>query len=298
MKQGFASIPRYFLYGEGHFDAETDFLHVEPIRERSGKHDWTIRPHAHPDHAQLLFVASGGGWIRIEDERIVIVPPALLVIPGSVVHEIRFDPGTDGWVVTAALAFIQSVAATEHGLIETMRRPAAYPAVEGDLTAEELDATFQRLHREFVWRGPARRAAITACFLQILVDLHRKATLAYGQSASPTDRNYEIVLRYREMLERAFRTEKQLSFYADRLGVTIARLNLACKTRTGVTASSLLYERLAVEAKRYLLYTHMGVGEVGQALGFEDPAYFNRFFSKRVGRSPGAYRSEAQVGPA
>jgi AraC family transcriptional activator of pobA len=54
-----------------------------------------------------------------------------------------------------------------------------------------------------------------------------------------------------------------------------------------------LYDRILVEAKRCLLYTEMTVAEIGHAIGYDDPAYFNRFFSLRVGRPPGTYRSEA-----
>ena len=46
------------------------------------------------------------------------------------------------------------------------------------------------------------------------------------------------------------------------------------------------------EAKRCLIYTAMSVAEIGYALGFDDPAYFSRFFSKRTGLPPGRLRPE------
>jgi AraC family transcriptional activator of pobA len=56
-----------------------------------------------------------------------------------------------------------------------------------------------------------------------------------------------------------------------------------------------LYARIVIEAKRCLTYTEMSVTEIGHALGYDDPAYFNRFFSQRVGRSPGAYRAASSA---
>jgi AraC family transcriptional activator of pobA len=50
-----------------------------------------------------------------------------------------------------------------------------------------------------------------------------------------------------------------------------------------------------VEAKRLLLYTGMTVAEVGYDLGFEDPAYFTRFFAEREGRAPSAFRAAARA---
>ena len=99
-------IQRYYLYGDQHSDVDLDFLHVEPIRDRSGAHDWIIRPHAHPDHVQILFIAQGGGWLRVEDREFDIPTPSLMVIPSAMVHEIRFEPGTDGHVITAAVGYV------------------------------------------------------------------------------------------------------------------------------------------------------------------------------------------------
>ncbi len=47
---------------------------------------------------------------------------------------------------------------------------------------------------------------------------------------------------------------------------------------------------MTLEAKRALLYSNMTIAEVAYHLGFEDPAYFSRFFAKVVGRSPRAFR--------
>jgi len=45
-----------------------------------------------------------------------------------------------------------------------------------------------------------------------------------------------------------------------------------------------------------LLYTDLSVAQAAWELGFEDAAYFSRFFTAREGRSPTAFRAGA--GPA
>lgn len=100
------------------------------------------------------------------------------------------------------------------------------------------------------------------------------------------DRGQALALRCRDLVERHFRSERRLAFHADALAATPARLNAVCKARFGATASGLLHDRIITEAKRRLIYTGMSAAEIGYALGFEDPAYFSRFFSKRVGVSP------------
>jgi AraC-like DNA-binding protein len=41
----------------------------------------------------------------------------------------------------------------------------------------------------------------------------------------------------------------------------------------------------------------MTVSEIGAALGYGDPAYFNRFFSRGVGLSPGRFRDSQPATP-
>lgn len=281
------SIPRYYLYGDQGADVEKDFLHIEPIVDRSGPNDWTISPHAHPDHLQILLLTTGGGMIRIEERSLMITPPCVIVLPPGVVHEIRFDAGTDGHVITAAHSFVQG-SASDRRLVDAAMRSAVYP-VEGtgvDLTA--CNEIFRWMHREYIWSAPGRHAAIQALFARALVMVLRLSVAHDAAWAAAPD--YDLLTRYRALLEENFRTNRSLVFYADRLAVTPARLNAACRARSGQTASSLLYERLIIEAKRYLVYTEHSVAQVGHMIGFDDPAYFNRFFSQRVGLSPGAFR--------
>jgi AraC family transcriptional regulator, transcriptional activator of pobA len=50
--------------------------------------------------------------------------------------------------------------------------------------------------------------------------------------------------------------------------------------------------RVVVEAKRRLLHTGLSAKQIGEELGFEDDAYFNRFFKRQVGLTPLAYRRQ------
>ena len=69
---------------------------------------------------------------------------------------------------------------------------------------------------------------------------------------------------------------------------------------TGVQTCALpilLHQRLAREATRRLVHVAMPVSQLAFELGFDDPAYFCRFFKRQTGLSPRAYRERAQ-GPA
>jgi AraC family transcriptional activator of pobA len=126
----------------------------------------------------------------------------------------------------------------------------------------------------------------------------RARSLEFGPEVVPDDRAHALVLHYRDLIEAHFREERRIAYYADLLAVTPARLNTVCQSRLGTTASGLLHNRIVAEAKRCLICTSMSVAEIGYALGFEDPAYFSRFFSKRVGVAPGRLREVLGAEPA
>ncbi|MYM56409.1 helix-turn-helix domain-containing protein [Thalassovita mangrovi] len=285
-----AAIPRYYLYGDQVNDVELNFLHVEPIHERSGAHDWIIRAHAHPDHLQILWVEHGGGEILIEAQKYDIPTGSIVIVPAAMVHEIRFSPSTDGIAVTAASAYAVSVTEGDKRLMEALLTPQVYPISDTGVSVEAVADAFEWMNREYVWSAPGRRTVIKAHFLRVLVAIMRLRSVQTSAMTSARDRNYDILMRYKELLEPNFRQQKAMDYYAGQIGVSAQRLNQACKARTGKTASELLHERTIIEAKRCLVYMEMTVAEIGYELGFDDPAYFSRFFSQRVGQPPGAYR--------
>ncbi|WP_425053454.1 helix-turn-helix domain-containing protein [Psychromarinibacter sp. S121] len=288
-----APAPSFYLYGDEQLDEDLDTIHVEPIRERSLRHDWIIHPHLHPDHVQILWIAEGGARFVIEGETYVASARSLVVQPAGALHEIRFEPGTEGRVVTAAVSYVEAVARDDPRLIAITRTPGVYSVPDDSPCGSTVPQHFNQILTEAHWDAPGRRTAIRGCFLNVLVSLLRVAENRSGAEPSRQDRDFELVTRYRAAIETHFRSQKSLAFYARNIGVSTQRLNAACRLRAGRTASEVLYDRIVVEAKRCLLYTEMTVAEIGHSIGYEDPAYFNRFFSKRVGTPPGTFRAEA-----
>lgn len=95
-----------------------------------------------------------------------------------------------------------------------------------------------------------------------------------------------------------FKEIKSPSEYAALLHVSAAYLNTVVKGVTGFTVSYWIREAIVAEAKRLLFYTTDSVKEIAGVLGYEDPHYFSRFFTKAVGLSPLSFRRGATNCPA
>lgn len=101
-----------------------------------------------------------------------------------------------------------------------------------------------------------------------------------------------------ELLERQFPIEspnsplklKTAKDFAQRLSVHINHLNHAIKEVTGKPTSVHVSERIITEAKALLKNTDWSIAEVGYALGFDYPTYFNNYFKRLTNTTPSAFR--------
>ena len=104
---------------------------------------------------------------------------------------------------------------------------------------------------------------------------------------APTDLT---VANLRKLVEENFQHERQLAFYADKLAMTVDRLNDHVKRATGVTAGHLIRQRVLTEAKRQLVFTAQPIHEIAYDLASSDPSHFARFFRKQTGTTPHEFR--------
>lgn len=78
--------------------------------------------------------------------------------------------------------------------------------------------------------------------------------------------------------------------YAGMLHITPGHLNKICKQHLKKNASSIIKERILLEAKRIVLYSDKTITEIAYELNFEDSSNFSRFFplcSKSLPESSG-----------
>lgn len=215
--------------------------------------------------------------------------PCAVLVPAAVVHGFEFEPETSGSVLTVSDAYRHELGQRDRDLAEPFRAEVVA------LDDPSLEDAFADLEHELNWKAPAHSAAVEASLLSILVGVLRQMRLRRGDGSAPVGRNAELVARFPERIEHSCRSAAPIKAYASDLGVTEGRLRDACVKVSASTPMRLVHARVALEARRALLYSNMTVSEVAFHLGFSDPAYFSRFFSKVVGSSPRGFRARDQV---
>ncbi len=99
------------------------------------------------------------------------------------------------------------------------------------------------------------------------------------------------VLKFIKLLDKNFKEKHLVSDYTKMLGISKTYLNKKLKS-FGKSASYLIKSRIAIEAKKELLYTNLSISEIAYNLNFSEPSNFNRFFKKMTSITPNQFRTE------
>jgi AraC family transcriptional activator of pobA len=146
------------------------------------------------------------------------------------------------------------------------------------------------LLRESARAAAGRDSALHGLLTTLLTNVLRIS----GGTALPAPgaaiRERELVARFRQAVERGYRNHVGVGTYAREIGSSHAMLRRACVRVAGQSPTQLIHARMLIEAERQLRYTGMSITQIAYYLGFEDPAYFSRFFTKVMGRSPRSFR--------
>src|SRR6266481_6694518 len=291
-----AALPLFHLYGDPPDDQAFDFIHIETISSRSSIHDWTIRAHRHRNLFQILLIERGGGEMTFEAATIAFDAACAILVPATVAHGFRFRPAlTDGWVMTFTEDVAEALGDRRGEALARLKALAAEPVVPLSAHGERqrLSALAAELYEERFLARAGFRIAMRGLIALIAVEVAR---LAAGRARGSTEAialepTGATVDALRKLVEEHFHKERQLAFYADKLAMTVDRLNDHVRRATGVTAGHLIRQRVLTEAKRQLVFTSQPIHEIAYDLAFSDPSHSARFFRKQTGTSPHEFRT-------
>ena len=102
----------------------------------------------------------------------------------------------------------------------------------------------------------------------------------------------DYVLLFKDLLEATFKTQKQVSSYAEQLRITEKRLNQATSKVLGKSPKGMIDDRVMLEAKRLLAHSNESVKEIGFALGFDEPTNFIKYFRKHNNTTAVEFREQ------
>lgn len=238
---------------------------------------------SHEDHL-LLYCSAGKGLVRVGRQEFHVAKGDLVVLPQGVAHAYQAD-ARDPW----SLYWVHFGGEQSHAFLDHLALPTQTYVISVGLHPKLL-ADFDALLSVRA-TGYHMNAFIHASqvFRQCLTYLALLTTSRVRQSG-----HYLDLQGIQAVMEQHLHGELDLDALAQH-----ARLSKFhfCKRYKALTGYSPIqhFIHLKMERACYLLdVSDQSVGDVAQALGYDDAHYFSRLFRKVTGIAPTAYRKLAR----
>lgn len=167
-----------------------------------------------------------------------------------------------------------------------------FPATE--LSPEEhpiIQQLFSEIGNELELNDSSMEEMIRILLKQVIIRatrLWKQQQLPFQVTAIPAE--VEFYRNFNQLVEIHFKKWHSVSDYAEILGLTAKTLSNKFNRLNLIQPNEIIKSRILLEAKRLLCFTDRSVKEIAYELGYEDPAYFNRLFTGKVGDSPIVFR--------
>lgn len=103
-------------------------------------------------------------------------------------------------------------------------------------------------------------------------------------------RSEDIVQQFYALVMKHYSTEHKVSYYARQLNISSPYLCAIISKQTGVTALQIINRSIITDAKSQLRTGNQPVKSIALSLGFDNTAFFSKFFRSQTGQTPLEYR--------
>jgi len=245
------------------------------------------------DHYKIYWIEDGSGIYEIDFKEFEIQKCGIFCLsPGQMftvkservktAYQIAFDP--EFYCVEAHGKEIAC-----NGLIFNNMYRASGISVASD-EAPVFRSLISNMVTELKEPGNAHREMIETYLRMFLIHTLRLLNLQEISEGRETHQKNKLVQDFIALVDRDFRTKHTASEYAKELFVSPKSLAKKLKSLGYPTTTEMIQARILLEAKRALKFSQESIKEIAYELGFDDPAYFSRLFSKKEGMSPLEYR--------
>ena len=250
-----------------------------------------------------IFCKSGGLDVEINLMPHTIGEKTLFVsTPGNIikVNDIRSDDlsNMDFGVIAISKEFLSSVNVELNKIFDDRLLILADPCIRLDDKEVAFYTKYVDLFKEVMdFDVPNKReavASLVASLFYMFSGLMMKGSpkKADTPSSNPASiRMKNLFEHFMSLVTEYHTSERNLSFYASRLGLSPKYLSKLIKQVSGRSAPDWIDSFVILEAKNMLKYTDDSIKEIVYKLHFPNPSVFYKFFKAHTGMTPSEYRN-------
>ena len=104
------------------------------------------------------------------------------------------------------------------------------------------------------------------------------------------DVNYRVAAFVEDYIGKHYKEPVSIEAMAEKIGLSPGYVRSIFKNSKGMTVKTYLSEYRLEKACSLLKNTSLGVGRIGQLVGYDNVSYFCSIFQKRYGKTPNEWR--------
>ena len=254
-------------------------------------------PHLH-DFYSIFWIESGEATHATEFVEYSLKADTILFVPPGLKHRMYIDQSVEGTYILFNEEFIRynqknHVSLKEYRLFNNPDFKSLINVFPG--TKEKLKNITELIFDELRHSDDYSQDIVLNLLHLFLLESRR---IFDQQNQAIIEKTAETpdstIIQFKLLIEKNYQTQKNVSSYAEMLNMNPSCLNEVAKRTTGITAGELIRNRVIDETKKLLYSSSLSGKEIAFEMGFDDPAYFSRFFKKYTGTTLKEFRDNSR----
>lgn len=167
-----------------------------------------------------------------------------------------------------------------------------YPPIYGlpKKGVTSLKALYEKISDECRDQGAFHLQILRLLLTDLLYEMNRACESCLLNSTRHLSKQYQLVYKFKKLVEEKFLTLKTVQEYADELFISAKYLTEIVKNETGQNALYVIHNRLYLEAQYLLSSSGLSIKEIAERLNFDNSSHFSRFFKRFAGYNPSEFK--------
>lgn len=240
----------------------------------------------------ILIFSNAEGGLLIDDYPLRFdSPTAVFVTPGQ--HVTFSDDGTSvGYSISFNKEFYCIEFHDNEVSCQGLLFVNNYHVVHFGLDPQQVivyNNTVKEMISEIETNAPLHDEMLKNLLKNLLIRSNRlfRAQISIGEV---DDASIDFARKFSDLVEKHYKNNKQVEYYAGLLNIAPASLAKKLQKYGIESPLKIIKSRVTTEAKRLLMYSGKSVKEIADILGYDDPFYFSRLFTKETGVAPSEYK--------
>lgn len=284
-------IPNYFFYktkyGEELLIDVVELQHIKKYVEKDPIHQLS--------YYDITFITEGKGNFHIEDKAYYVKPHDVIFSKPGEIRKWDKERIINGYALIFEEEFLTSFFNDIHFLQNLSFFHSTKPTAKISLDKEQIQILelLNKIKNEIKTYQTKDKHILRALLYEILTHLQRIYSKSNAITVKPVVTNSHVD-KFIQLVERDFKQERSICYYADKLCLTPNYLNEVVKRTLGINAKQYIQNKTLTEIKKKLTYSPFSISEIAEEFHFDNISYFIRSFRKQTGKTPLNYRKSTQ----